>query len=88
MPTSPEAGNNFPWQLEVLLVAGGCLILVAVLLVIADAIGRAVERWLDRRALDELWEDEPRTHGRGCPCTPCQREDWDAIDAGLRLVRR
>lgn len=22
-------------------------------------------------------------HGRGCPCTPCKAEDWDAIDAGI-----
>lgn len=25
-----------------------------------------------------------RLHGRGCPCTPCRAEDWDAIEAGLR----
>jgi hypothetical protein len=24
-----------------------------------------------------------QTHGRGCQCTPCRAEDWDAIDAGL-----
>ena len=24
-----------------------------------------------------------RRHGRDCPCTPCQAEDWDAIDAGI-----
>lgn len=22
-------------------------------------------------------------HGRGCPCTPCQAEDWDKVDALL-----
>jgi hypothetical protein len=33
-----------------------------------------------------LYDEPPkRTHGRGCPCTPCQAEDWDAIDAGLRV---
>lgn len=23
------------------------------------------------------------THGRGCPCTPCRAEDWDAVEARL-----
>lgn len=25
----------------------------------------------------------PLTHGRGCACTPCRAEDWDAVDARL-----
>lgn len=41
----------------------------------------AAEAWLDKyRAAYPA----TKTHGRGCPCTPCQAEDWDAIDAGLR----
>lgn len=28
-------------------------------------------------------EHTPQRHGRGCGCTPCKAEDWDAIDAGL-----
>lgn len=53
--------------------------------IVMDCLNHERRSEIERKARAALAASSPatKTHGRGCPCTPCQAEDWDAVNAEI-----